>query len=269
MRSGQSNKRSRGRGRKGPSPLSRSYESNGPDVKIRGTAQHIADRYINLARDAQSSGDSVLTEAYLQHAEHYYRIVALAQQQMNQPVKVKRADDPLEAEDDDDRDDFDPSDPNAPQPDFNAQGRDDRRDQSRGDQTRADQGRGEQGRGDPNRSDADDDGDRRNRRSRRPRRGRGDDERGFGAQADPSQSESGTNGSAHAETGSAEASSSEEPAAEGGARSRRGRPRRTEVEVSDRHSEAVSDSSSDERAASGKVAESEPAPVQASGPDND
>ncbi|WP_188910842.1 DUF4167 domain-containing protein [Aureimonas endophytica] len=69
----------RGRGRKGPNPLSRSYESNGPDVKIRGNAQHIAEKYIALARDATASGDRVMAENYLQHAEHYGRIVAAAQ----------------------------------------------------------------------------------------------------------------------------------------------------------------------------------------------
>ena len=71
MRPGQ-NKRMRGRNnRKGPNPLTRSYESNGPDVKIRGTAHHIAEKYLQLARDAQSSGDPVMAESYLQHAEHY------------------------------------------------------------------------------------------------------------------------------------------------------------------------------------------------------
>jgi Domain of unknown function (DUF4167) len=59
--------------RKGPNPLTRSYESNGPDVKVRGTAQHIAEKYMTLARDAQSSGDRVMAENYLQHAEHYNR----------------------------------------------------------------------------------------------------------------------------------------------------------------------------------------------------
>ena len=43
----------RGRNRRGPNPLTRSYESNGPDVKVRGTAQHIAEKYTQLARDAQ------------------------------------------------------------------------------------------------------------------------------------------------------------------------------------------------------------------------
>jgi hypothetical protein len=81
MRPGQ-NKRMRGRGgnRKGPNPLTRTYESNGPDVKIRGTAHHVAEKYLQLARDAQSSGDPVMAESYLQHAEHYFRIIAAAQQ---------------------------------------------------------------------------------------------------------------------------------------------------------------------------------------------
>lgn len=72
-----------GGGGKGPNPLSRSYESNGPDVKVRGTAAHIAEKYVQLARDAQSSGDPILAEAYLQHAEHYFRIIAAAQPQFN------------------------------------------------------------------------------------------------------------------------------------------------------------------------------------------
>lgn len=75
------NRRSRGRSRKGPNPLTRSYESNGPDVKVRGTAAHVAEKYMTLARDAISSGDSVSAENYLQHAEHYNRIVMAAQAQ--------------------------------------------------------------------------------------------------------------------------------------------------------------------------------------------
>jgi|FEC22Drversion2_1045045.scaffolds.fasta_scaffold00788_5 hypothetical protein len=84
MRPGQQNKRMRGRGRRGPSPLSRSYESNGPDVKIRGTAAHIAEKYAQLGRDATASGDPVLAESYFQHAEHYFRIIAAAQAQFQQ-----------------------------------------------------------------------------------------------------------------------------------------------------------------------------------------
>lgn len=76
----------RGRNRKGPNPLTRTYESNGPDVKIRGTAQHIAEKYAQLSRDAQASGDPVAAENYLQHAEHYYRIIAAAQAQAQQTL---------------------------------------------------------------------------------------------------------------------------------------------------------------------------------------
>jgi len=81
MRQGQQqNRRGRGRGgRKGQNPLSRSFESSGPDIKIRGTAQHIAEKYMALARDAIGSGDLVLGENYLQHAEHYNRIIMAAQ----------------------------------------------------------------------------------------------------------------------------------------------------------------------------------------------
>lgn len=94
MRPQQQNRRMRGRGnnRKGPNPLTRSYESNGPDVKIRGTAQQIADKYAALARDAQSSGDRVMAENYLQHAEHYNRLIAAATVQM-QPQQRERIDD--------------------------------------------------------------------------------------------------------------------------------------------------------------------------------
>src|SRR5918994_1623294 len=83
------NRRSRGRNnnnRKGPNPLTRSYESNGPDVKVRGTAMHVAEKYMSLARDAQASGDIVAAENYLQHAEHYNRIVMAAQAQL-QPTQ--------------------------------------------------------------------------------------------------------------------------------------------------------------------------------------
>lgn len=101
MRQGQqNNKRMRGRNRKGPNPLTRSYESNGPDVKVRGTALHIAEKYVQLARDAQSSGDRVQAENYLQHAEHYYRIVSAAQAQMPQPQQIYRADGDDDGDDD-------------------------------------------------------------------------------------------------------------------------------------------------------------------------
>jgi len=98
MRQGH-NKRSRGRNRKGPNPLQRSYESNGPDVKVRGTALHVAEKYVTLARDAASSGDRVAEQNYLQHAEHYFRIVAAAQAQMPQQQAQ-----PSQRDEDDDED---------------------------------------------------------------------------------------------------------------------------------------------------------------------
>ena len=81
MRQGQQNRRGRGRGRKPQNPLARNYESNGPDVKIRGTAAHIAEKYMSLARDALASGDMIAAESYYQHAEHYNRIIMAAQSQ--------------------------------------------------------------------------------------------------------------------------------------------------------------------------------------------
>ncbi|MGE0239857.1 MAG: DUF4167 domain-containing protein [Parvibaculaceae bacterium] len=100
MRPGQHNKRGRGRNRRhnggggggggGGNPLNRVYESNGPDVKVRGTAQTVADKYLQLGRDAQVSGDIVMAESYYQHAEHYLRILAAAQayqQQMQQQYR--------------------------------------------------------------------------------------------------------------------------------------------------------------------------------------
>jgi Domain of unknown function (DUF4167) len=83
MRNGQ-NKRMRGRNRKSHNPLTRVYESNGPDIKIRGTANHVAEKYVQLARDAQASGDPVAAENYYQHAEHYFRMIAAVQEQFRQ-----------------------------------------------------------------------------------------------------------------------------------------------------------------------------------------
>jgi hypothetical protein len=98
----------RGRGNnnnrsKGPNPLSRNYESNGPDVKIRGNAQHVAEKYTTLARDAQSAGDRVMAENYLQHAEHYNRIILAAQAQA--PVQYQRDDQDQDQDDENGYDD--------------------------------------------------------------------------------------------------------------------------------------------------------------------
>lgn len=62
----------------------RTYDSTGPEVKIRGSASHIYEKYLQLARDANASGDRIMAESYLQHAEHYFRIMAAAQAQQAQ-----------------------------------------------------------------------------------------------------------------------------------------------------------------------------------------
>ena len=62
------------RRRQGVNP-NRALDSNGPDVRIRGTANQIHDKYLALARDASSAGDRIKAESYLQHAEHYFRLI--------------------------------------------------------------------------------------------------------------------------------------------------------------------------------------------------
>jgi hypothetical protein len=65
--------------RREANPLTRSYDSRGPEVRIRGTALHVAERYLQLARDANTASNPVAAENYLQHAEHYFRLMAAAQ----------------------------------------------------------------------------------------------------------------------------------------------------------------------------------------------
>ncbi len=90
MRDFKNMKRQRGRNRGGGGGgggkpqhnANRAFDSNGPDnVKIRGHAQHVFERYQQLARDAFSSGDRVLAENYLQHADHYFRVLRTIQPQ--------------------------------------------------------------------------------------------------------------------------------------------------------------------------------------------
>ncbi len=89
MRQGPSNRRARGRGnnsgRRGNLPnRNQTFDSNGPDVRIRGTAFQVNEKYQALARDASASGDRIMAENYLQHAEHYYRIIAAINDAQNQ-----------------------------------------------------------------------------------------------------------------------------------------------------------------------------------------
>jgi hypothetical protein len=78
MRQGPHSKRLRGRGngRKNVNVRSQNFESNGPDVKVRGNAQQVVEKYLQLARDASSAGDRITAESYLQHAEHYHRLMS-------------------------------------------------------------------------------------------------------------------------------------------------------------------------------------------------
>lgn len=79
MRHGTAGRRSRNRGNGGHRGNQRKthvFDSNGPDVRIRGTAHQVFEKYTTLARDASSSGDRILAEKYLQYAEHYQRIIS-------------------------------------------------------------------------------------------------------------------------------------------------------------------------------------------------
>ncbi|MDE1934713.1 DUF4167 domain-containing protein [Bradyrhizobium sp.] len=112
MRNGQNNKRMRNRNnnnnnnRRGQNPMTRVFESNGPDIKIRGTASHVAEKYLQLARDARSSGDPVAAENYYQHAEHYFRLIAAAQEQFRQNQPQPRPDAEVISEESDEEDGF-------------------------------------------------------------------------------------------------------------------------------------------------------------------
>jgi Domain of unknown function (DUF4167) len=66
-----------GGGGSGGIPLNRNhvFDSNGPDLRVRGTAQQLFEKYLQLGRDATSGGDRVMAEGYFQHAEHYFRIL--------------------------------------------------------------------------------------------------------------------------------------------------------------------------------------------------
>ena len=83
MKPGQNTKqRSRGRsnngggGKKHLPPRNQTYDSNGPDIRIRGNAHQVLEKYLALARDATSQGDRIAAENFYQHAEHYYRVIS-------------------------------------------------------------------------------------------------------------------------------------------------------------------------------------------------
>ena len=99
---GGNNNNNNNNNRRGQNPMTRVFESNGPDIKIRGTASHVAEKYVQLARDARSSGDPVAAENYYQHAEHYFRLIAAAQEQFRQNQPQPRTENEMPSEDGDD-----------------------------------------------------------------------------------------------------------------------------------------------------------------------
>jgi len=78
MRHGTTGRRQRNNrsGQRSGQQRNKVFDSNGPDVRIRGTAHQVAEKYEALAKDATGAGDRILAESYLQHAEHYLRIIA-------------------------------------------------------------------------------------------------------------------------------------------------------------------------------------------------
>ena len=105
MRQPQNAKRGRGRGRRGNTSgnhnhvpnRNTSYESNGPDVKLRGNAQQLHEKYMALAHDAATSGERISAEAYTQFADHYFRLhqaaVGVAETKRQQEQANAAADD--------------------------------------------------------------------------------------------------------------------------------------------------------------------------------
>ncbi len=76
MKQGSNSRRPRGRGNGKRQPKNQNFDSNGPDGRVRGNASQIHEKYLAMARDAQSAGDPVASENYSQHAEHFFRVMA-------------------------------------------------------------------------------------------------------------------------------------------------------------------------------------------------
>ncbi len=145
MRPSQKSNRNRGKNNR-PKGLgnvvNRVFESAGPEGKVRGTPQQIIDKYEQLARDAQTAGDRVTAENFLQHAEHYLRMLSAAQaeqqahQQQNQPSGQQPQMNGHARRDDDEGRQPQPS---AEQPQPEAPAAESRREESRRDESRKDE----------------------------------------------------------------------------------------------------------------------------------
>ena len=55
-----------------------SFDSSGPEIRVRGSAVQVNEKYMALGNDSYLSGDRIQAESYFQHAEHYYRVFMLA-----------------------------------------------------------------------------------------------------------------------------------------------------------------------------------------------
>src|ERR1700755_478681 len=100
MRNGQNNnKRMRNRNNNNNN---NNNNRRGQNPMTRGTASPVAEKYVQLARDARSSGDPVAAENYYQHAEHYFRLIAAAQEQFRQNQPHPRPDNEMAPEEGDD-----------------------------------------------------------------------------------------------------------------------------------------------------------------------
>ncbi|WP_323991097.1 DUF4167 domain-containing protein [Nguyenibacter sp. L1] len=99
----------------GQIPLNRNhvFDSNGPDLRIRGTAQQLFEKYLQLGRDASGSGDRVMAEAYFQHAEHYFRILNAMTQAAQQSQQERQDRQPRHRANTVETDEGDPADPAA------------------------------------------------------------------------------------------------------------------------------------------------------------
>src|ERR1700741_2430567 len=106
MRNRNNNNNNNNNNRRGQNPMTRVFESNGPDIKIRGTASHVAEKYFELAFDERWSGDPAAAENYYQHAEHYFRRIAAAQEQFRQTQPQPRTDNEMASEEGEDDDSF-------------------------------------------------------------------------------------------------------------------------------------------------------------------
>ncbi|MEX2644518.1 MAG: DUF4167 domain-containing protein [Acetobacterales bacterium] len=85
--------RGNGRGGRKHNPRQNVFDSNGPDVRIRGTAQQVLEKYLSLARETTANGDHISAEGYFQYAEHYYRVHQAMMDNMDGGRNRRRRDD--------------------------------------------------------------------------------------------------------------------------------------------------------------------------------